>query len=1150
MKYLVLLAVLIGALSASAQLTPEMEGAKIMKRFTSFKYQRMPQGMVLPEDVRAQMIDQLRRIEHSKANPNVQDAQPEWKPFGPRSTGGRIKNLLIHPENNNWVYAASAAGGVWKSENAGGTWKPIMDDANAITLGSIWFDPSDASILYAGTGEQVTNANTYLGSGLMRTTNDGATWEVVGLTNVGSISRVYVHPKNPDLIMVAAMNTNGGVFKSLDKGLTWEKLYNGNVYDMSINPQNENEWFIAAQNIGFLSSSDGGQTWVERMVGLFGTPGRGSIQQSPTNPSVLYCLLELNGLAAIAKSINGGQSWNIQYQDGQQGSFFNGQGFYDNYIAVSPHDENVAFAGGIDIWRTTNGGTSWANMTNGYADGNGANPVHVDQHCALVHPTDPSIVYVGNDGGICRSTDGGSTFKVSNDGLSVTQFYSFDNDPTRRERAYGGTQDNGTLGTFNSNVEWDTVAGGDGMVTIVKPSDPNVVFGNFPNGRPYKIDFGNGTFRAITNGLDLNEAAQWVAPMIIHPYDSEVMFHGRTKMWRTFDGGAFWFETSPLFISTMTAIAISSVDAAIMYAGSSAGELMMSEDEGFEWTILPRIELSNNPVTDIKTSTRDRETAFVSYGTYGTPNLWKTTDLGASWTSVWTGMPNVPVNKIVIHPDDDDVIFLATDIGVFASFNGGDSWMPYGKGLPRSPVLDIKLSTEFGYLRIATHGRSAWETDLVKIAPTDPVITVPIGGDIYTGTLQTLLSWSGFTPPVTVDYSVDDGQTWNPIANTVIGHALRWTVPNWPTVTGRIRVTSEINSEEVVVSKNFTIQTLDKGGIVQQSAVNWVPYGLAWDGRDGLWSSSFYSAQIAKINANTLAVEKVIQLPPAVGDSLFTDITMDRESGRIYMHRMNSSTGVGGAVFIVDTLGKLIGSFATKATRYPTGLELINGGILAGERDGFQRLYLMDLSGELLQEVDNPYQENFGPRCLAWDNDQTVFQTSTTFPTNGGALTACYIIASNTNDLSKETKRMELIGPNGLINARGIEYDNRDKNFWLSDFGGNVFKITGFDFVSPPVTSVEEAVSFDGELTVYPNPVTSIRSISIHLSGVAATEDILFAVVDLQGRVIESNIQGMLNGNSVSVANWTPSELASGAYRVVASTKGSVIASTTLMVTH
>ena len=244
----------------------------------------------------------------------------------------------------------------------------------------------------------------------------------------------------------------------------------------------------------------------------------------------------------------------------------------------------------------------------------------------------------------------------------------------------------------------------------------------------------------------------------------------------------------------------------------------------------------------------------------------------------------MPANAVAVHPDDDDVLFVATDVGVFATFDGGKNWMPYGKGLPRSPVTDMKLNTNFGYLRVVTHSRSAWEAPLVSVAPTDPVITTPTGGDIFTGSINTIISWGGFTPPVTVEYSVNDGETWEFVAADVVGNALSWKVPNWPTVTGRIRVTSQTNTEEQVVSRTFTIQTLDKGDITQQSAVNWVPYGLAWDGNNGLWTSSFYGRAIYKLDATTFDVLKKVELPATAGDSLFTDITMDRSTGTIYMH--------------------------------------------------------------------------------------------------------------------------------------------------------------------------------------------------------------------------------------------------------------------------
>jgi hypothetical protein len=675
------------------------------------------------------------------------------------------------------------------------------------------------------------------------------------------------------------------------------------------------------------------------------------------------------------------------------------------------------------------------------------------------------------------------------------------------------------------------------------------VYGNFPNGRPYKVDLRNGTIRRIESGIDLNESALWVAPMVIHPTDENIMYHGRKKVWQTFDGGAFWFEVSPPFINNVSAIGISPANGNIVMAGSNTGELMLSTEGGFEWKTLERLELSNNFITDIAWSHSNVNVAWVSYAGYGTPNLWVTRDQGRTWRAAWNGMPDVPVNDVLVYPEDDNIVFIATDVGVFATYDGGNSWAPYGKGLSRSPVTALRLSIEHGYLRAVTHGRSAWEADLVTQRPTDPVITAPTGGDIYTGTVNSMISWSGFTPPVTIEFSVNDGQTWDLVASDVVGTAMSWRVPNWPTVTARVKITSQTAPSEEVISRTFTIQTLERGGITKQSAVHWVPYGLAWDGRDGLWTSSFYGRSIYKLDANTFAVKKRIELPAGVGDSLFTDITMDRSTGTIYMHRMNDSEGNGGQVIVVDTNGAVQRTFSTWARRYPTGIEFVNGQLIVGERDGLQQLYTMDLTGQLLTQVQNPYRHNYGPRCLAWDDVGRLFQTCTTFPTSGGALTECYVITMDVSNLSQETARLPMIGPNGLINARGIEYDRRDKNFWISDFGGNIYKITGFDFVAPPVSSVEERDPFAREeLRVIPNPASTVVMVTLGASGV--DREVTIMIVNDLGQPVTSTFQGVQDAGTDLSRRFSVEGLAQGSYRIVATSNGVVVSSSLLIITH
>lgn len=1136
-----------------AQLLPEQEGSAILKRFEYFKNQRTPVGSALPDDIRSKAIDHVRIMEQSKLAESVLEVQPEWNLIGPLSTGGRVKSIIVHPTNPNTVFIGAAAGGVWRTDNGGGSWTPLMDDANAISLGSLSFDPTDPDIIYAGTGEQVTGGNSYLGSGLLRSTDAGATWKVVGLTSVGSFSRIYAHPKNTEYLMAACMNTNAGVYKSLDRGETWTKMYSGPVYDMTINPSNENEWFIAVPTEGILYTQDGGQSWSKRMNGIGGSVGRTSVQQSPTDPNRLYALVELDGLAAIFYTTDRGASWTNGYRD-PQGCFFSGscssassQGFYDNYVAVSPYDPLVAFAAGIDIWRTTNGGVSWENTTWGYSDGNGSNLPHVDQHSLAFHTSDPQTVYAGNDGGMMKSTNLGATWELINNQLAISQFYSFDVDPTDRDRAFGGTQDNGTLGRLRG-IEWDAIAGGDGMVTVVNYNNPDIIYGNYPNGQIWRLDLSTGYGQIVTNGIDNSEAALWAAPLTMATNDSYQLLHGRTRVWRTLEEGDYWYETSPYFKNSISSIEMSAADPEEIWAASSNGEIMVSEDDGNEWRSLERTELSNRFVSDIECSRTNRKTAWISYGSYGGPNVWKTTDLGVTWTSLWNGMPNIPVNAIKAHPDDESILFIATDVGVFATFNGGTSWIPYGKGLPRSPATDLKISSEFGLLKVVTHGRSAWETTLLSVSPDDPEITSPIGGDIYTGTLQATLSWSGFTQPVTVEYSVDDGLSWKIIATGVIGNALSWAVPNWPTPVGRIRVTSETDNSQQEVSNNFTINALTRGSTMQQTSVPWVPYGIAWDGRDGLWTTSFYERAIYKLNAKTLKVEKRVPLPADAGDSLFTDMTIDKSTGLIYMHRLYNSTGNGANVFVIDTNGTIIKVFASAAKKYATGLEFVDDQLIAVERDGARRVYVMDKNGTLLSDYANPYQVNYGPRCLAYNDNGLLYQTSTNFPSSGGPLSEAFVISIPTSSLSTEADRISLTTGNGVINARAIEYDRSDGNLWIGDFGGNIYKITGFNFVPPAITSVEESPIFHGELSIRPNPAST--SVLVTLGATTVERRVEISIIDLFGNVtLPSVVQSQGAGNELAV-RIAVNSLATGTYTVIASLSGTVISSSRLAITH
>lgn len=1058
---------------------------KPMRRVYEFIRERAYPNETIDADARIKAIKQMENLVHSKNSKELLMAlQPEWKNIGPFNIGGRIKSVAVHPTKEGWVYAAAAAGGIWRTTNGGEFWEPLFDFENGIAFGSIAIDPNNPDIIYAGTGEAVLSSSVvYLGAGLFRSTDGGNSWNVIGLTDVGAFSKVYVHPMNSNLIIAGAVKRNHGFFISTDAGKTWQKRFSGSVSDVSINPFNPNEFVIGVNSNGIYFTSDAGLNWEERNVGLDANIGRVSVQFAPSNPNIVYALMEISGLGYIYRSENKTKSWQRVYTGTNE--FFRGQGFYNNFIEVHPTNPNIAIAGGIDLFRTFSG-TTWNNVTFSYSGGS----VHVDQHHAAFDPKNPNIIYLGNDGGMYKSLDLGTNWTEINKNLQVTQFYGMAIDHTKRNLTYGGTQDNGTLG--NRNDLWNFISGGDGFRVAVDHTNPNIFYGfSTPGGNivPYRLNFTSGTFKYLTNGLNYNDNI-WDPPIYIDPTDNYTVYHGRTRLYVSYSQGDVW---SDMQLRTsggrFTAIAVSPLDNGIIWAGTSNGELFVSDDGGYRWSRVSDNGLINRWIKDIEVSRENKNVAYVVYSGFGTSHVFKTTNLGASWIDIGFSLPDIPVNAIAIHPENEKMIFIGTDIGVFASFNDGKDWFPYGRNLARSPVTDIAFNEYFiGQpsikLRAATHGRSIWEVDVTDENISEPEITAPAGGEVWTSTTSNVISWYGFKPPVKIEFTYNNGKEWIRIADNVQGNNLLWNVPNIPSIYCRIRVTSVSEPSQVKISNTFSIKLLETGSIVKYGSVSFVPYGLAYDGKNGLWVTSFYQNKLNKLNATTLTIEKAeISLPPQAGSMFFTDITMDRNRGILFLHRMNDSSGLGGEIIVVDTNGNFIKKFTSPGRSYPIGLELVEGKLIVGDRDmrnEFNQRILMIVdssNGNVISSYPNPFNKNYGPRGLCYDQKEFVYQICTDFPSSG-ALTAAFLMRINKSNLSAEVSRFPLQSQDGIINGRGIDYDPADKNFWVSDFGGNIYKIAGFETILSIANDLQSQNKSILETKIYPNPVSEFAIIS------------------------------------------------------------------------
>ncbi|MFN5519042.1 MAG: WD40/YVTN/BNR-like repeat-containing protein, partial [Ignavibacteria bacterium] len=489
MKLLFTLLIAIFAFAPTISAREKEKEGNPLERFKDFHARRAFPYTDIPKDLLGKAKQTMNQMIEKKGGASLLAAQPEWKLLGPTSVGGRIRSASVHPTNPDIVYVGAANGGVWKTTNGGYLWEPLMDFENSSSMGQVVIDPNNPSIIYAATGEDRGGSYGYAGSGIYRSTDEGKSWKLIGLATVGAFMSFKVHPLNSNVLYAGGMNANAGFYRSTDAGATWERTYSKGVRDISIDPKNINHLFIASPGNGVYKSIDGGMTFTYCKMPGYGEGdnldlakfGHITVQMAPSNPSIVYSLYEdgENRLGTIVKSTDGGESWVPCFDD--DGTFFNSQGSYDIYISVHPSNPNIVLAGGIDVYRTTNGGAVWDNITRVYTGGN----QHPDQHCATFAPSNHKIVYAGNDGGMMKSEDAGENWETINNQLAITQYHAFGIDQSQSAMAYGGAQDNGT--TAVNSAGYGDIVGGDGGFTMVDFVNPNTVYASTQNGAMYRI---------------------------------------------------------------------------------------------------------------------------------------------------------------------------------------------------------------------------------------------------------------------------------------------------------------------------------------------------------------------------------------------------------------------------------------------------------------------------------------------------------------------------------------------------------------------------------------------------------------------------------------------------------------------------------------
>ncbi|MDQ3020301.1 MAG: hypothetical protein M3R36_06995 [Bacteroidota bacterium] len=690
-----------------------------------FYEQRMYPNNFIPADAYQKAFEQKEAIKREKGYA-MRGVFDTWTNLGP-TTGfyfsygnitSRMGTVRYDPNNPNIIYIGSAFGGVWKSTDGGITWIAKSDYEVSLSTGSIAIDPSNSNIIYYGTGEATYSIASYYGRGLLKSTDGGDSWTNYSsdLPSLSYTARIAIRPNNSNELL-AAMGT-GGLYRSTNAGVNWSQLVSGRCDDVIFSPTGDTAYAVGS-GTGYRVSTNGGASFVLNASLTMGS--RNQIAVSNSSPNILYCSKYSSSSITVFKSVNAGTSFS-QIAVGQ--SFNGGQAWYDFYIHVNPFDADYAYVGAVDVWRTTNGGTTnFTNITNAYSGGN----VHPDQHNVAFHPTDANQMLCVNDGGIWKSTNKGSSWTNLNTNLTLTQFYRIASDPSNANHVLGGTQDNGTQRTTGA-LNWTAAYGGDGGEVCFHAVNNNYILGETQNNGVFRSSNGGASFSSATSGL--SGSGSWVGPIISHPDSVGIFYTARQRVFKTTNWGVSWVAISNGTSGTLREMGISKSSANVMYA-TSGSTLYKSTNRGYNYTnVSSGSGMPNRTITSVNVHSDSSQVAVVTFSGFGAGKIFKTTNGGTSWNSISGNLPDSPANDAVIYYPGTATgsYFIATDVGVFFTDNYGQNWTELANGLPNTVAMHLDYHQSTNKLRIGTHGRGVWEIQLpVSLNSTYDISVIPEG---------------------------------------------------------------------------------------------------------------------------------------------------------------------------------------------------------------------------------------------------------------------------------------------------------------------------------------------------------------------------------------------------------------------------------------
>lgn len=756
-------------------------------------------------------------------------ASMKYRNIGP-FRGGRVTTVTGLPDDIFTYYMGATGGGVWKTTDGGNTWNNISDGFfNTTGIGAITIAPSDPNVIYVGTGESpVRGVKTSHGDGMYKSVDAGKTWKHIGLTKTRHISDVYVHPKNPEKVYVAAQgnpwgpNEERGIYLSEDGGETWKKILyineDSGIVDMTVDPGNPNfmmvtswdfrrkPWVVKSGGKGsrVYKTIDGGENWKEITKGLPKLKGKMGIAISPANPEIVYMAIEAKGEeGGVYRSDNAGESFR---QVTNEASTYS-RAWYYMHIVADPNDEDELWVLNSAAMKSIDAGKTYE-----YFYGS-----HVDHHAMWINPNNSDYMINGNDGGASITFNGGKTWS-SIINQPTGQFYRVITDNGYPYRVYSGQQDGSTLAVDSRTMDGgigianiNEMRAGESSTVALDPDNPRYIYSTFFASNLVEYDMEIDNVRSVRpyperisgeQPKNLKYRANWNGPVIVSPHNPDVIYYGSQYMMKSTDRGVSWEVISddltrnnkeqqgkggyPISNEQITAesynnlfnIEESPIKEGVIWVGSDDGLVHLTKDGGKTWTNVTPKGLKESIINVIDPSPHDPATAYIAVAGYKmndfTPYIFKTENYGVSWKKIVNGIPdNTFARSVREDPDKKGLLYAGTETGMFVSFNDGENWQSLQLNLPEVPITDLRIKRKD--LVVSTQGRALWILDDLtplhqlseSIAKSDYYLYQP--RDVYT-TLST-------------SYTADMGYGKNPPSGAQIHYLLNKEVPEDVTMT-------------------------------------------------------------------------------------------------------------------------------------------------------------------------------------------------------------------------------------------------------------------------------------------------------------------------------------------------------------------------------